>query len=102
MPIEVFTREEAEELVREIRALQVRVTYTELAGDQWVPPAVAARITGRSEKTLQIERDRPGTLLRYKMHGRTPLYSLLSLRAYNEARGIVPTLTGHRYAEAVA
>lgn len=48
----------------------------------------AAKFAGVSPRTLEIERDRPGTLIIYKKDGRSVSYSRKSLLEYKAKRRI--------------
>lgn len=48
----------------------------------------AAKKAGISVRTLEVERDRPGTLIIYKKVGRSVSYSLASLIAYRKSKRI--------------
>lgn len=39
-----------------------------------------------SDSTLRRERDKPGTLIRYRMDGTTPIYDVASLIAYKKSK----------------
>jgi hypothetical protein len=91
--------EDFERLQSIIADLSERVVYAEIAGNKWLTPREAAHITGRDEKTLRTERERPGTLLVTNGEtGKAVRYSLLSLRAYNQQRNYLPILETARRA----
>ncbi|NEM96197.1 hypothetical protein [Pontibacter burrus] len=48
--------------------------------------AAAAKFAGVSVRTLQNERDRPGTLIQFKKVGRAVSYSRKSLIAYKQSK----------------
>jgi hypothetical protein len=50
----------------------------------------AAKIAGISVRTLEIERERPGTLIETKKVGRSVSYSRSSLMAYKKSKRISP------------
>ena len=71
------------------RPMRERIARLEAMQSEFVSTTEAVRITGKSDDTLRIERDRPGTLIVYKMEGRTgkqPRYCRASLVRYNESR----------------
>lgn len=72
---------ELEEEVRDLREL----LDTDIRGSK-----AAAAKAGISVRTLEMERDRPGTLITYKKVGRAVSYSLASLIAYRKAKRISP------------
>jgi hypothetical protein len=94
--LEVPSIAEHKALAAQVAALTERLTYAELVADQWVKPTVAARVTGRDEKTLRVERERPDTLIVWRGEARKIEYSLLSLREYNKRRGYTPSITAER------
>ncbi|QCR23771.1 helix-turn-helix domain-containing protein [Pontibacter sp. SGAir0037] len=85
---EVILLEKAEfyELISKIEMLSKRVEELGELLDEEVTSKEASKITGVSVKTLEIERNRPGTLIIYSKIGRSVRYSRASLMAYKKSK----------------
>ncbi|GAA4299628.1 hypothetical protein [Nibribacter koreensis] len=92
--MEVVTQREFREFLLEHRTQMRQVTrdleFMKSVTVQDVGTEMALRITGISLSSLTRERDRPGTLIKWKKDGKTCLYDIWSLKAYNESRNMEP------------
>lgn len=85
----IIPGEEWKEFLNRQSRLESRLSELEENLDEDIKgSAAAARIAGVSVRTLEVERDRPGTLIVYKKVGRSVSYSRQSLKAYRKSKRI--------------
>ncbi|TPE44963.1 hypothetical protein [Pontibacter mangrovi] len=85
----VVEKTEHDALAREVRELRGELEdLRELLDTDIKGSKAAAAKAGISVRTLELERDRPDTVIEYKKVGRSVSYSLASLIAYRKAKRI--------------
>jgi hypothetical protein len=85
------TPEDMQPFIQEVSALRKQVSLLLMLVDEWVSTDKAMQITGMARRTIENERERPNTLIKYKKEGRKVAYNLQSLIAYNERKRICVT-----------
>ena len=84
-------QQQLQEQAAAIRKLEARIAELERNLDEDIKgSAAAAKFVGVSVRTLEVERERPGTVIVYKKVGRSVSYSRQSLIAYRKAKRIPP------------
>ncbi|RNI26590.1 hypothetical protein [Rufibacter latericius] len=92
MAYHFITPEELEEKLQQALApIQKKIAFLEKISPLWLDTKQACKAIGVCQKTLENERKRPGTLIRYKYEGEKatkPVYCAQSLHEYNESKTI--------------
>jgi predicted mannosyl-3-phosphoglycerate phosphatase (HAD superfamily) len=85
--LSIYVREMVDEHTKPLKA---ELQLIKLLQSEWVDTKEALKITGlKKAQTLKAERERPGTVVVFKMEGRmcsTPRYLRASLIAYNDRK----------------
>lgn len=83
---EIALKEDLKAIFQRMAEQDAKIERLERGLSEYVRTREALKITGLSKTTLEVERNRSGTLIQYKKEGRTPLYLRSSLEAYNDRK----------------
>lgn len=87
--MQVLTPEDLAPVLKRLADLEQKAEVYDMLVEEHVSQSFAAKFCRMTVATLITERSRPGTLIRYKMGGKTgkkPEYDLKSLVAYNRSK----------------
>ena len=75
-------------VAEKIKPLQEELALIKSLQDSWVNTKEAEKITGIKSQALKKERERPGTVIEFKLEGTRPFYLRTSLLEYSAKKTV--------------